>query len=71
MSRTITREQAIALLTELQAELNETVETLNYLSDKFNGEPNHITAIQAHINSARSQKHLIQQLAKQLWRKPL
>ena len=68
MSKIITREQAIALLVELQAELRETVETLDYLSDKFTGDPNHITAMRAYINSARSQKHLIQQLAKQLWK---
>ena len=51
---------------ELQTELRETVETLDYLSDKFTGD-HHITAMRG-INSARSQKHLIQQLAKQLWK---
>ena len=70
MSKILTREQAVALLVELQAELRETVETLDYLGDKFDGDQKCITAMQAHINSARSQHQLIKALAGQLWKTP-
>ena len=70
MSKILTREQAIALLVELQSELRETVKTLDYLGDKFDGDQKCVTAMQAHINSARSQHQLIKSLAGQLWKKP-